>query len=114
MFYFWLQTAYTPFPVTDILIPVMVAIMATIVMSIVYKNKPKIDRGRVIIYFQLSYRRKLIRSLWTFPIHIAIILLAIYITHMRPTVEILVFIAFLTGNCLQIGYNYRMYKKTEA
>ena len=46
-------------------------------MSVIYKDVEKKDKGFVLVYHKLSYRRRFIRSLWGIPL-ISLLYLAIY------------------------------------
>ena len=45
----------------------LISILLSFILSKVYKNKGKVDKGFVFVYHKLTYRRKLIRTLWSVP-----------------------------------------------
>lgn len=62
------------------------------------KNAP-VDQGFCLVYFRLSYRRKLIRTLWTLAFSLIILFLP------APRAGLL-FSATLLIGLIQAGYNY--------
>lgn len=81
-------------------------------MGEIFKMSKKVDKGFELIYWNLSYRRKFIRTLWNIPIFIIsigiIIFLdkGIFLSRIMPLILIISFI-------LQIIYNYTKWKKEE-
>ena len=71
----------------------------------------KVDKGFCLSYFKLSYRRKLIRTLWFTPL--CLFFLFADSTYMYFTVfspgEMTLFLLFIS--VLQIIYNYYKWKK---
>ncbi|RVT56355.1 hypothetical protein EM808_27750 [Niallia taxi] len=79
----------------------------------VFKNKEKKDKGSVFFYYKLSYRRKFIRTLWTFPV-VVISLVVIYIfAGLNSNETLIISISFLIIFLIQLFYNYLKWKKYE-
>ena len=64
---------------TTFIIPLLIALVTNIVLSIIFKGTSKVEKGFKLDYFRLSYRRKMIRTLTTLPIAIlALIVIYLY------------------------------------
>lgn len=60
---------------------IVVGFFVFVLYSILFmsaRNKEKVDKGKVKNYFRLSYRRRFIRTLWTFVLAL-ILLIPLYI-----------------------------------
>jgi hypothetical protein len=74
--------------------------------------KNKVDKGYELIYWNLSYRRKFIRTLWMAPLIITLIGFIIFsgnnmfITRIAPILSIILYI-------WQLTYTYNKWKKYE-
>ncbi len=71
-------------------------------------NKEKVDKGFEIFYDKLSYRRKLIRTIWLIPIGIAV---GIIITYISIIVSLFYWFTFIVAAVKQLKCNYTMWKK---
>lgn len=97
----------------DLLIPLIAAIIATIVAMLLAKRRKKVDKGFAVNYYRLSYRRKLMRTLYVLPVYI--ILIASFIALDVSTTIIVIFTVISAVTFFaQLIYNYVMYKKHEA
>lgn len=67
----------------------------------------KKDKGFELLYNNLSYRRRLIRTLWLIPIGIAV---GIVITYISIIVSIFYWIWFIIATIKQLKDNYTMCK----
>lgn len=81
-------------------------------MSKKWEKYEKVDKGIELCYWKLSYRRKLIRTLWMIPIAIFIVL-CFYITFWSTIWTFLVAVAFAIMLLVQAIYNYKQWKKEE-
>ena len=95
-----------------ILFPGIIAIITSALMSKKWKKHEKVDKGIELCYWKLSYRRKLIRTLWMIPIAIFIVL-CFYITFWSTIWTFLVAVAFAMILLIQAMYNYKKWKKEE-
>ncbi|MGD6965569.1 ATPase [Rossellomorea vietnamensis] len=98
----------------EFILPVLiVTVFVGVLLPILFRNKEKVDKGRALVYYKLSYRRKMIRTLTTIPLLIIIILAASYLADL-DTVEILLFSSvFVVMTIIQFFYNYFKWKKLE-
>jgi len=100
--------------IEGLVIPVIISIIITSIFSIFFMRKDKIDKGFAINYYKLSYRRKLIRTLTSFPLLlVASILIIIYTeinSEVLSTYGVIIYSLFL----LQLLYNYINWKKKEC
>ncbi|MEG0380114.1 MAG: hypothetical protein RR603_00280 [Kurthia sp.] len=78
------------------IMPIIVGLIVTFIFTKIYKNKEKVDHGFALNYFGLSYRRKMIRTLYTFPI-LMVVLVLLLIT--------------VIGFIIQFVYNYIRWKQ---
>ena len=95
-----------------ILFPGIIAIITSALMSKKWEKYEKVDKGIELCYWKLSYRRKLIRTLWMIPIAIFIVL-CFYITFWSTIWTFLVAVAFAMILLIQVMYNYKKWKKEE-
>ena len=92
---------------------ILIVLILSSILSIVFKNKEKKDKGAVFFYYKLSYRRKFIRTLWTFPV-VVISLVVIYIfAGLKSNENLIISISFLIIFLIQLFYNYLKWKKYE-
>jgi hypothetical protein len=71
------------------------------------KKRRGVDEGFEFVYLRLSYRRKFIRTLWTFPFMFLVFVLP------GLTQPLLWFLAMLFFGILQAGYNYWKWKSED-
>ena len=98
-----------PFEITIALI----CLILIVILSFLFKNYKKQDNGFVLNYYKLSYRRKMIRTLWMLPL-VAITLIAIYLfTDLNTIEKFVILMDILIVLLIQFGYNFIKWKKTE-
>ncbi len=87
-------------------LPALTVIIIHLIFKNTFNDGEKIDKGIVLCYWKLSYRRKFIRTLWLFPISI-IIMVLFHLTFQSCfytcIIGAIVFISFLA----QAIYNYK-------
>lgn len=71
-------------------------------------KKDKVDKGIELLYDNLSYRRKFIRTIWFIPIGIVV---GIVITYISIIVSIFYWIWFTISAIKQLKDNYTLWKK---
>ena len=71
-------------------------------------DKKEVDKGFEPIYWNLSYRRKFIRTLWMLPF--GIIMAVYYLTSHNRRILVF-FIAFIITWVIQLIYTYYKWKK---
>lgn len=67
---------------------------------------PPIDKGFCYLYYRLSYRRKLIRTLWLAPFLLLIPLLPAPLPPFSRSVTLFLFALLVVTGVIQAGYNY--------
>lgn len=77
------------------------------------KNSGKVDKGFELFYWNLSYRRKLIRTLWLLPL-ILLATLYVYIKKESMVLAIAIAVILVTIAVIQITYNYRKWKGSHS
>lgn len=75
-------------------------------------NMQKIDKGFEPIYWNLSYRRKFIRTLWMIPFVILAIML-IWATWKSVLITSIFAVAMICGEIIQASYTYKKWKNTD-
>jgi len=99
--------------ILQISISIVIILVIAGIFSVIYKNKEKVDTGFELVYFKLSYRRKMIRTLWSFPI-IIILLIVPYMTFdLNFYWKLMITVLLLVLNFIQLAYNYYQWKKHE-
>lgn len=94
------------------IVPIVVLIVS-IIYSVIFKDEEKNDEGFELVYFKLSYRRKMIRTLWSLPIAA----LSYYVIYRygyftkNENLMILIFLFVTFG--LQLAYVYVQWKRSE-
>lgn len=92
----------------------LIVVIINVIMSIVFKETPKVDKGFKVFYFELSHRRKMIRSLIVSPVILIIALTAIYyFTTFSMTENVLLGLLFFVLFMGEASYNFYMWKKGE-
>ncbi|MGD7045985.1 hypothetical protein [Jeotgalibacillus proteolyticus] len=91
-----------------------VSTLIIIILSSRYKGKEKVDKGSALLYYKLSYRRKMIRTLWSIPFVFIATYLLYWMLELSVGMTILITILFLLLTFAQAAYNYVMWQKKEA
>lgn len=95
------------------IMPAIAVLIVSTIMSAVYKNKEKKDKGFVLSYHRLTYRRRLIRAVWGVPI-VTLLYFALYrLSDLTSNEYKIIGVIFLSSVLLDIGYNYVKWKKNE-
>lgn len=99
---------------TVVIILIFIVAIINVITSIIFKDTPKVDKGVKVFYFELSCRRKMIRSLIISPVLFVIVSTTIYYSTIFSTIETvivgLLFFALFAG---EIYYNFYMWKKSK-
>lgn len=92
---------------------IMVSIIAHLILSALYKDVEKKDKGFVLGYYRLTYRRRLIRSLWGIPFTFLLYLTIYRVGDLTPNELKILRITFLLPLLLDIVHNYIKWKKND-
>lgn len=96
-----------------LIVLLIVVLAANLVMKFILKGKVKKDKGFVLFYQGLSYRRRFIRALWGIPF-MAVMYVIIYqlnvFTEMQLQIVAVAFVFMVLGDA---GYNYYRWKREE-
>lgn len=98
---------------SQILISIFIGIIITIFFSKSSGDKTKVDKGFSFNYFQLTYRRKLIRTLKSIPILIFVLLIIYFLLDWETSMKSFLTFFFIAILVFQLIYNYIMWKKEE-
>lgn len=97
----------------EVITLLVIVLIVSSILSIIFKNKEKKDKGAVFFYYKLSFRRKMIRTLWTFPV-VVISLVVIYrFAGLNINENLIISFLFLILFLVQFIYNYLKWKKYE-
>ncbi|UFT98416.1 hypothetical protein KO561_14590 [Radiobacillus kanasensis] len=91
--------------------PLIVGLIVHTILSAKYRDVEKVDKGFVLNYHRLTYRRKLIRSLWGIPFVFLIYLAIYWIGYLSSDEYRNIGIIFLLIVVADIAYHYRKWKK---
>ena len=86
--------------------------ITTLLLSVYYRKKPKVDKGFKFAYHALSYRRKFLRTIYSIPIYI-ISLAIIFWVEGFTNFFIFFTLFFIIMFGIQTSYNYLKWKKEE-
>ncbi|MHC8517083.1 hypothetical protein [Sporosarcina sp. ITBMC105] len=89
-------------------------LFVTIFLFYLYRRTPKIDKGFELIYFKLSYRRKLIRCFTSLPLFIAGIAFIILFSDLSEVAGFWLILSFILIAVIQIIYNIYRWRTTET
>jgi len=95
-------------------IPIIIALLFSIILSIIFKGTAKVDKGFEFNYFKLSYRRKFFRSLTSLPIMIPAVIVIYVLTDWSLLINVFVGVILLFLFLVQLVYNYSMWKRNEG
>lgn len=86
--------------------------ITTLVLSMYYRKKQKVDKGFKFAYHGLSYRRKFLRDLYSIPICILALAIIYWVEGFTDFfIFFTLFFIILFG--IQTSYNYITWKKEE-
>lgn len=92
---------------------IVLSLLINGVLSLIYKNKEKVDKGLTFAYVKLSYRRKMIRTLWSLPLMIPVLLLLNFSVALDSYEIQFLSLSFVFLFFIQLAYNYYKWKKNE-
>ncbi len=90
----------------------IVVLITTLVLSMYYRKKPKVDKGFKFAYHGLSYRRKFLRTIYSIPLCIFPLAIIYYFDGFTANfifVTLLLVIVFV----FQTSYNCIKWKKED-
>ena len=76
-------------------------------------KEEKVDKGFEFVYYNLSYRRRFIRTLWLIPVECLVLVLIGNVFEFK-VILILAIIALLVGAFIQATYNYKKWKEESS
>lgn len=83
------------------------------IMRQLYKDADKKDKGFVLIYYKLTYRRRMIRTLWSIPFIILLYLALYWLSDLNSNEYKIIGGLFLLLVLFDITYNYIKWKNNE-
>ena len=96
-----------------IVISVVIGLLVSVPLSIIFKGKNKVDKGFKVNYYQLSYRRKMIRTLLVLPILILALFVFYFYIELSMSADIFLGVFLFLIFSVQLIYNFYMWKKYE-
>ncbi|MFF5994975.1 hypothetical protein AAGS61_09485 [Lysinibacillus sp. KU-BSD001] len=89
----------------------VIGILIGWLISYLYRDREKVDKGFTLMYVKLSYRRKMIRILWMFPVVVFLLIIIFKYGEFDTTMNILVAMLLTILLIIQTVYNYYQWKK---
>ncbi|CAG9621898.1 hypothetical protein [Sutcliffiella rhizosphaerae] len=102
----------SPILVTYLIVTIVIIFLA-LFLSRFYRNKEKVDKGFSLVYYSLSYRRRFIRSMWTYPIVFIPLIVVIIFYKIELTIALGVIGLLIISASIEIMYNYTRWKRQE-
>lgn len=93
--------------------PVIAIVILHVIMSVVYKDAEKKDKGFVFNAYKLSYRRRFIRSIWALPFIFLLYIAMYWFGDLTTNEYIVIGIIFILVALLDITTSYMKWKKNE-
>ncbi len=93
--------------------PLIAVLIVSTIMSVLYKDVEKKDKGFVINYHKLTYRRRFIRALWGIPLVSLLYLATFRFVDLTSNEYKVIGIIFILLVLLDIAYNYVKWKMNE-
>jgi Ca2+/Na+ antiporter len=98
---------------TLLIVNLCIVLVLSAFMSYITRNGKKKDKGFILSYYELSHRRKVIRTLWELPFLILLLTLMFFFTDIETiymlSLSALLFLLFIGQFC----YNYYKWKQKE-
>ncbi|WP_336989921.1 hypothetical protein [Bacillus infantis] len=98
---------------TLLIVNLCIVLVLSAFMSYITRNGKKKDKGFILSYYELSHRRKVIRTLGELPFLILLLTLMFFFTDIEAiymlSLSALLFLLFIGQFC----YNYYKWKQTE-
>lgn len=91
----------------------LVSILFNFILSKLYKDKEKVDKGFVFGYHELTHRRKMVRTLWTAPFLILCLIMIKKVSEWPSSLILLFSIFCFVTIVWDFSYNYLKWKKLE-
>lgn len=96
-----------------LIVPLIVVIVVNLVMKYFLKDKKKKDKGFVLFYQRLSYRRRFIRALWGIPFMVLMYFIIYQLEVFTEAQLQMVALVFVLTILIDTGYNYYRWKKEQ-
>ena len=93
--------------------PLIAVIIVGAIMSRIFRDEGKKDKGFAFFYHKLTYRRRVIRALWSIPIVLLLYLVLFWFSDLTSNEYIAIGIIFLLIVVIEITYNYVKWSKVE-
>ncbi len=89
----------------SLLINLTIISLLTFGLKKYYRNKPKVDKGFKFAYFGLSYRRKFLRTFYSIPFFLLLIVFMYFLLGLSPLfIGYVIFVVIIF--IVQVSYNY--------
>ncbi|MGM8213268.1 hypothetical protein ACLIBH_10875 [Virgibacillus sp. W0430] len=96
-----------------IVVPFLTTAIVVIILYFINRKKGRVDKGFAINYFKLSYRRRMIRNLYTLPLTAVAVGVIFMYTSWSITVNILFATVVFLLIVAEIIYNYRKWQTSK-
>lgn len=96
------------------IIPIVIGLGVSGIFLFYNRKKDKVDQGFVFAYHKLSYRRKMMRTLWSLPLILLVHIQINLFVNLQNYENLIIFILFLSVFLLQLSYNFYRWRKDES
>jgi heme/copper-type cytochrome/quinol oxidase subunit 2 len=100
-----------PFDSVSFFIPIILALVVNLLFWLFYRHRKKKDRGFVLPYYRLSYRRRFKRNLWTLPLIIVSIIVILLLDYLPIVIRTGYGLVISVATVIELIYNYKKANK---
>ena len=100
-----------PFDSVSFFIPIILALVVNLLFWLFYRHRKKKDRGFVLPYYRLSYRRRFKRNLWTLPLIIVSIIVILPLEYIPIVIRMGYVLLISVATVFELIYNYKKANK---
>lgn len=102
------------FTLISVAIVIGVSLVVATIMSIIFKDKEKVDQGFTMLYYRLSYRRKFKRTLWMLPALFIAGAIIFWLSNWSTAFNSLIISLLIVVYTSQLIYTYIKWKRSES
>ncbi|MBB6513800.1 fatty acid desaturase [Gracilibacillus halotolerans] len=96
-----------------VILVVLTFVLIEVILLRFFRKKKKVDKGFNLIYYKLSYRRRMIRSFTTLPVAIVAVIIIYLYTEWSTITYVFLGLLFLLLFSIEVLYNYIKWQQNE-
>lgn len=96
-----------------VILVVLTFVLIEVILLRFFRKKKKVDKGFHLIYYKLSYRRRMIRSFTTLPVAIVAVIIIYLYTEWSTITYVFLGLLFLLLFSIEVLYNYVKWQQNE-